>query len=214
MIDYKASGRARPGPTSPGTLPAWRFLPDRIWAQQKCVRAVAAILIALASMGAVGCATSNLGEGAYAPPPSESPVSAPAPATPTAPTPPSAGKTGRMVGVWEGQTWAGCAMATTASGRCNAQQKVTLTLIEGASGMTGFYRCAYGNSNCYDMNETGKIVDATLDGKRLTARVAMPDATSCLYTGLIAGNAINGGYSCYSGGALIENGTWRGQRSY
>jgi hypothetical protein len=80
--------------------------------------------------------------------------------------------------------------------------------------MTGSYRCAYVNSTCLGQNDRGKIVDATLDGKRLTARVAMPDGTSCLYTGLIAGNKVNGGYSCYAGGALIETGTWRGQRSY
>jgi hypothetical protein len=194
--------------------------PDRIWVRQKWVRAVAAILAALASMEAVGCATSNLGEGAYAPMPSESPPSAPLPApspaaTPAAPaSPPAAGKAGSVVGVWEGRTWAGCTMTLTATTRCNAQQKVTLTVLEGASGMTGFYRCAYGNSDCYDMNDTGNIVDVTLDGRRMTLRVAMPDATSCLYTGLITGPDINGGYTCYAGGALIEIGSWRAQRSY
>jgi hypothetical protein len=105
-------------------------------------------------------------------------------------------------------------MTLTAATRCGARQKVTLTLLEGASGITGYYRCAYLNSNCYDMNETGKIVDVNLDRSRMTVRVMMPDVTSCLYTGLITGNNLNGGYSCYGGGALIENGSWRAQRSY
>jgi len=105
-------------------------------------------------------------------------------------------------------------MTVNAMTRCGAQQKVTLTLLKGASGTTGYYRCAYGNADCYDMNDTGKILDVKLDGSRMTARIMMPDATSCLYTGLITGNNLNGGYSCYGGGALIENGSWRAQRSY
>ena len=117
-----------------------------------------------------------------------------------------------MVGVWQGLTLANC--STSPENRCNAQQKITLTMIEGDSGLTGYYRCAYGTMNCYNMNETGKIVSATLNGGQMTARVAMPDGTSCIYTGRTSGNDINGGYSCYGGGGQIESGSWRGQRSY
>jgi hypothetical protein len=87
-------------------------------------------------------------------------------------------------------------------------------MIETDKGLRGYYRCAYGNLNCYNMNETGKIVDATLSGAQLTARVQMPDGTSCVYTGRTAGNGVNGGYTCYAGGSLIESGSWQGHRSY
>ncbi len=202
MIDFKAAGRTLSGQTLPGwALTGW------IWAGQKCVRAVAAILIALASMAAAGCATGGAGEVGYVAPPR---VTAPAAATASAR--PSTDKAGGVVGVWEGLTLADC--STSPSNRCNAQQKVTLTLIEGAKGLTGFYRCAYGTMNCHNMNETGKVVHATLNGGQVTARVAMPDGTSCIYTGRTAGNDVNGGYSCYGGGALIESGSWKGRRSY
>jgi hypothetical protein len=35
-----------------------------------------------------------------------------------------------------------------------------------------------------------------------------------LYTGRTAGNDVNGGYTCYGGGSLIESGSWQGHRSY
>jgi hypothetical protein len=166
----------------------------------------AAILIALASLAAAGCA-SGYGSnevGYVAPPKSASAESAPTQVQP--------GKVGSVVGVWNGLTLANC--STSPSDRCNAQQKITLTMIETDQGLRGYYRCAYGTLNCYNMNETGKIVDATLSGAQFTARVQMPDGTSCVYTGRTAGNGVNGGYSCYGGGALIESGSWKGQRAY
>jgi hypothetical protein len=117
----------------------------------------------------------------------------------------------KAVGVWTGTTLANCAMS--ARDRCNAEQKVTITLIQDSK-LTGYYRCAYGTLNCLHMNETGKVVEASLNESRVTIRVAMPDATSCLYSGLIKDDAVRGGYSCYAGGATIEQGSWQAQRSY
>ena len=117
----------------------------------------------------------------------------------------------KVVGVWTGTTVANCSMS--ARNRCNAEQKVTITLIQDTK-LTGYYRCAYGTLNCLNMNETGKVVYATFKESRVTIRVAMPDATSCLYSGLIANDAVRGGYSCYAGGATIEQGSWQAQRSY
>lgn len=172
---------------------------------RECGRAVAALVVAIVSMAVAGCAAGGAGEVGYV---------APAQSIATGNSAPSAqaSKTGAVVGVWEGLTLASC--ATSAPNRCNAQQKITLTLIEGESGLAGFYRCAYGTMNCLGMNETGKIVHATLNGGQVTARVAMPDGTSCIYTGRTAGNGVVGGYSCYGGGALLESGSWRGKRSY
>jgi hypothetical protein len=170
------------------------------------VRTVAAIFIALAIMAA-GCATGGSGEEGY-PTPSGDMVPAGNASRPTA------AKPGSMAGVWEGESRAGCSSMTASFNRCNADQKITLTFIEEPSGLGGFYRCAYGNSNCYNMNTTGKIVSARFDGGRLIARVAMPDGTSCLYNGRMTGEVIRGGYSCYGGGGLIEQGVWQGNRSY
>jgi hypothetical protein len=168
-------------------------------------RLLTAILIALATL-MPGCASGDgAGEVGYVAPPKSS-------QTEGAPTQVQPGKVGSVVGVWNGLTLANC--STSPSDRCNAQEKITLTMIETDQGLRGYYRCAYGTLNCYNMNETGKIVDATLSGAQFTARVQMPDGTSCVYTGRTAGNSVNGGYSCYGGGSLIESGSWQGRRSY
>ncbi len=172
------------------------------------------MVIAIASLALAGCATGGAGEVGYVAPPTATAQSNTdaSPAT-SAPASPSASKTGSVVGVWEGETQADC--NTSAANRCNARQNIRITMIEGESGLTGYYRCAYGTMNCYNMNETGKIVRATLNGNQMTARVQMPDGTSCIYTGrTVAGHGVNGGYSCYGGGALIESGSWKGRRSY
>lgn len=185
MIDFKAADRTRRADSGG--------------------RRLAAILIAFAFL-ATGCASGDgAGEVGYAAPPQ----SAHAEGAPTSVTP---GKTGSIVGVWDGLTQANC--STSPADRCNAQEKITLTMIDTDQGLRGYYRCAYGTLNCYNMNETGKIVDAKLSGAQFTARVQMPDGTSCVYTGRTAGNGVSGGYSCYGGGALIESGTWQGRRSY
>jgi len=202
MIDFKVSGRFRSGQTLTARTSA-----SRIQAGRKCIRAIAAISIALAGMTVAGCATGGAGEvGSVAPPTVSTPTAV------SSSSPPSASKVGAVVGVWEGVSRADC--STSASNRCNAQQKISLTMIEGDKGLTGFYRCGYETMNCYNMNETGKIVRATLNGGQMTARVQMPDGTSCIYTGRTADNGIIGGYSCYGGGAMIESGSWRGKRSY
>src|SRR5690242_19858675 len=115
-------------------------------------RLLAAILIAFAGF-ATGCASKyGSGEVGYVAPPKSA-------QTASAPTKVEPGKAGSVVGVWNGLTLANC--STSPSDRCNAQQKITLTMIETEQGLRGFYRCAYGTRNCYNMNETGKIVDAT-----------------------------------------------------
>jgi hypothetical protein len=99
------------------------------------------------------------------------------------------------VGVWEGVTVAVC--PGSPASRCSAQQKVTITLVKGAnSQLGGSYKCAYGNMNCLNMNQTGKVADVDLTGQLLRLRALMPDGMSCLFSGRIADGNINGGYSC------------------
>ena len=68
--------------------------------------------------------------------------------------------------------------------------------------------------DCYHANDTGKVANVIIAGARMTIRVIMPDGTSCLYTGIDVNQTVNGGYSCYQGGGLIEEGSWRARRSY
>ncbi len=118
-----------------------------------------------------------------------------------------------VVGVWEGTSLAICPGSLPS--RCNAEQKITLTLVGGErSQLGGFYKCAFGNSNCYNMNETGKIIAASVTGPMLRLRVLMPDGTSCMFNGRLAGDSVTGGYSCYTGGSLLERGSWQAKRAY
>jgi hypothetical protein len=118
-------------------------------------------------------------------------------------------------GVWQGTTLASCAAFAYLPSRCNAQQKVTITLLQAPDGkLTGRYTCAYGNMDCYHANYTGKVIDVSNAGARMTIRVLMPDATSCVFSGIDVNQSVNGGYDCYQGGGLIEQGSWQARRSY
>jgi hypothetical protein len=120
-----------------------------------------------------------------------------------------------FAGVWQGTTLASCAAFAHLPSRCDAEQTVTITLLQSPDGkFTGRYTCAYGNMDCYHENTTGKVIDVTITGVRMNIRVLMPDATSCISTGIDVNQTINGGYTCYQGGGLIEEGSWRAHRSY
>ena len=121
---------------------------------------------------------------------------------------------GKVVGVWDGTTLASCA-ANLPQDRCNAQQKVSITVLEGADGkLGGFYKCSFGTQDCYHLNETGKVADATITGTLVTMRVNMRDGTTCKFNGRPTENIVNGGYTCTSGGAVLERGVWRARRNY
>ena len=120
MIDQKAGGRAS--------------------AAHARGRGWAIILIAIASLAANGCATGGGGETGSMPP-SSAENSLSAGGTPMQVQP---GKPGSTVGVWEGVSLANC--VTSASNRCNAQNKISITLLQGDTGLRGFYTCGY---SCY-----------------------------------------------------------------
>jgi hypothetical protein len=118
----------------------------------------------------------------------------------------------RVLGMWEGTTIARC--PGSRPGRCNAQQKISITLQESNnSKIAGSYTCAYGNQTCLRQNNTGTVAAVRLADSRITFRVFMPDGTSCIYNGNVANNAISGGYSCYGGGGLLEQGSWTAHRA-
>src|SRR5437660_6597372 len=127
--------------------------------------------------------------------------------TPESVSSPLAGSESGVAGVCEGSTLADCGAHSSFPSRCNAEQKVTITLLQGPnSKITGRYTCAYGNIDCYLANDTGRVVGATINGRRMSVRVIMPNATSCIFSGRNLQQTINGAYSCYQGGDLIEQG--------
>ncbi|HEX4211228.1 MAG TPA: hypothetical protein VHY56_12580 [Candidatus Binataceae bacterium] len=127
--------------------------------------------------------------------------------------PPSTDTKEGMLGLWQGTSLATCQMSLP--NRCNAEQLITITLVPSDNGkIGGYYKCAYGNMNCYNMNTTGKIAYVAIDRSLLTVLVNMPDGTSCRYQGRNVNDAINGGYSCTSGGSQFEQGVWRAKRQY
>jgi hypothetical protein len=178
-------------------------------ARQPYCLAVLAVLSATLSALSFGCASGS--SESY----SRAPAESSAVKAPDAQAGSSGGAEAGAAGVWQGTTLASCAAFAHLPSRCNAEQKVTITLLQGPDAkFTGRYTCAYGNMDCYDANYTGKVIDAGMNGARLNIRVIMPDATSCIYTGINVNQTINGGYTCYQGGGLIEQGSWLARRSY
>lgn len=120
----------------------------------------------------------------------------------------------KIFGVWQGTTLASCGVSLL-PGRCNAQQKVSLTVVEGeGSKVTGSYQCSYGSQDCFHQSTTGKVIEATLADSRLSIRVQTPDGLSYVFAGHVSGDSVNGGYTCYSGGTPVERGSWYARRTY
>ena len=118
-------------------------------------------------------------------------------------------------GWWSGTSIASCMAFQTPAGRCNAQQKITFDLIQKESGFAGSYSCAYGNMVCRNGNNKGRIESVTTLGTDFTLlRVQLPDGTSCTFKGVFQESQVSGGYTCYGGAAIIEQGSWRASRDY
>jgi len=171
----------------------------------------AAKILAIGSfivMSVTGCSSNAPYQSSYSAAPAEA-----APATTAAASTSAAKADSGILGVWDGTTLATCSRSLPS--RCNAQQMVSITLIEGDdSKIGGYYKCSYGNMDCYHLNETGKVVDAAMNGTQISMRVMRRDGTSCRFGGRVDKSSVIGGYSCASGAAQFEQGTWRATRSY
>lgn len=120
-----------------------------------------------------------------------------------------------VLGQWEGMSVASCIQSSIEPGRCNAQNRISLRLVEDGSKIRGSYLCAYGNMNCRRANNHGEIVGAGIVGPSLVSfRVQFPDGSSCLFTATINENNARGSYECLAGGSIIEQGSWRAERLY
>jgi hypothetical protein len=115
-----------------------------------------------------------------------------------------------VTGLWSGSTRVTpCAFS---SGRCNAVNNITLILKQQGDRIKGKYTCAYGNLNCRNggADDTGEIVSGRISGNEIRLSVVIPaDVSNCYYNGRLASpTTIRGGYSCYQGGGLLEEGMW------
>lgn len=171
-------------------------------------KALRAVLVLLAAIFA-GCSA--------APPPEAPILSAPSPVSSETAAPqhreskPDADR--GVTGVWHGTSTAFCPFFVL-PGRCAAVQNIKFTMFQRGSKITGFYRCATGTAVCLNLNETGVIKSGKITGPRIFFRVMMPDGSSCIFTAVPAGERMRGGYSCYQGGGLLEQGKWDASRSY
>jgi hypothetical protein len=98
------------------------------------------------------------------------------------------------------------------SGRCNAVNKITFKFVQHGDRIKGKYTCAYGNLICRNggADNTGKIVSGRLAENQIRLSLVIPsDVSNCYYNGaLTSATTARGGYACYNGGDLVEEGVW------
>lgn len=182
----------------------------------KYVVAISACIVSVVIAAVVqGCAT---GAPQYSETPAAMTSTAGAQARIESRPPPPAGSNRQqagVTGVWQGESRANCNIVMMADvTRCGAVNAITFTLLQDKANVSGYYRCAYGNMNCRNMNETGRIATGKMSTKLLRMRVMMPDGSDCLFNGWPRGDAMRGSYSCLQGGGLVEQGLWNARRSF
>jgi hypothetical protein len=120
---------------------------------------------------------------------------------------------GNVTSYWAGTTQARCGAMVSDNTRCNALQNITLTLIQDGTKISGAYTCAYGNQNCRGFQQTGTIVDGSLNGNQLAIAVQTPNRTTCRFTGLLSDDSGRGAYTCKGGSRPVERGSWKIHRT-
>jgi hypothetical protein len=111
-------------------------------------------------------------------------------------------------GHWAGTTKVRCGSRLSAQERCNAIQNITFDLTQDGSKINGAYTCAYGTQDCLGMSRTGRITDASFDGKVLVMAVNMGNGSTCRFQGGLMHDEAKGSYSC-KGLSAAERGTWK-----
>jgi hypothetical protein len=116
-----------------------------------------------------------------------------------------------VAGYWSGTTRA-MPPCDFSAGRCNAVNKVTFSLRQNGKHLKGKYTCAYGNMICRNggADDSGKVVSGKVSGNQIRLSVVIPaDVSNCYYNGMLTSpTTIHGGYQCYNGGELVEEGIW------
>jgi hypothetical protein len=112
--------------------------------------------------------------------------------------------------IWTGTTRVTPCFFSTA--RCNAVNNVTFSFAPKGDEIKGRFTCAYGTLNCRNggADNTGKIISGRVSGNLIRFSVIVPaDVSNCYYNGrLTSSTTIHGGYACYQGGGLLEQGVF------
>jgi hypothetical protein len=124
---------------------------------------------------------------------------------------PATAQAANVSGLWSGTTLVTpCDFAL--SGRCNAQNKITLNLTQQSNRITGSYTCAYGTMICRNggADTAGKVISGRTSGNQVRLSLLIPtDVSNCYYNGMLtSATAMHGTYMCFNGGDLVEEGTW------
>jgi hypothetical protein len=119
-----------------------------------------------------------------------------------------------VTGKWAGNSNTSCGVLLSDKGRCGAINEIAFTLFQDGSDLTGVYGCSTGTVICRNLNENGKVSAGTINGSLVRIRVAMADGSSCMFNGHFQSESAMGGFSCYQGGGLVEQGGWRVKRMF
>jgi hypothetical protein len=139
-------------------------------------------------------------------------IAAAVPATTQTSAPPAG-----FTGIWKGTLRViPCLPTMREQTRCGAVNDITFTIIEDGSQISGHYTCAIGTAICRNGNDakTGKITSGKVSEKNIRFSVLVPsDVSNCDYTGYSPEpGGMQGGYTCYQGGRLIEQGMFEVMR--
>jgi hypothetical protein len=124
----------------------------------------------------------------------------------------ASGQPSGFTGLWTGTIRVIPCMNLKDRSRCNATNSVTFTFLQDGSNVTGHYTCAMGSQVCRNGNadNNGKIVSGRVSGQSIYFTVIVPaDVSSCRYSGnSLSPGQLRGGYNCYEGGGLVEQGSF------
>jgi hypothetical protein len=85
-------------------------------------------------------------------------------------------------------------------------RRIDLSVIQSGKTLQGVYRCAFESTTCLNDNTSGRV-SGQLGAPSF--QVTLQDASVCRFSGEFASDSAGGQYSCYSGGNLIDHGTWQ-----
>jgi hypothetical protein len=119
-----------------------------------------------------------------------------------------------VTGNWQGTSVTACGVMLLEQGRCNAVQRISFSLFQDGTKLTGVYKCSVGTMVCQNMNEGGPVVASTLEGSLARIRVELPDGSTCIFNGNFKTESVAGGFGCYQGGGLLEQGRWQATRLF
>jgi len=134
----------------------------------------------------------------------------------TAAAQPAPAQPAGFTGIWTGTLRVFPCGTLMDRGRCGAINKITFSIIDDGTKVSGTYTCAIGTQICRNGNadKSGSIVSATSNGNNIRFSVVVPaDVSNCNYNGFTPSpGQMRGAYSCYNGGSLAEQGSFQVSR--